>query len=288
MINNNGSNNERSVKSKKTKLSITTNFKKIIAIAVIIFGLGFLSYGYLNNIVHFINLGIGLVLIGWIILSFSYEKYLKYDIGSGIFSDYIDLIGKLIKNLDIKTSGVVIPPRENLKNGAVFLPLNEDFKINFGLINDTIFFVNSDNKNEMGLILSPLGKSLVKTLKKYGDYEAIYCNCTEHADNNLKSEKLDNIKDYLNYSLNLFQLGNNIDINFSNNDVIILSYEIYDNTVCKKLQKEGLCKKYPCPVCGFIVLSLAKSLDRILKIEEIIEENKHIIIKLRIINEYNM
>jgi len=250
------------------------NTKKIIAVVVIILGLGFLSYGYFNNIIHFINLGIGLILIGWVVLAFSYEKYLKYDISSSVFNDYMDLIGKLIKSLDIKTSGVVIPPRENLKNGCIFLPLNENFKINFGLLDDRVLFVNSDNKNEMGIMFSPLGKGFINILKKYGDGEYI---------DEVRAQ--DNIEEYLNYSLNLFQIGDDVNVNFEDDTGnITISYKINDNNVCKRFQKENLCKKCPCPVCGFIILSLAKSLNSILKIEEITEDNKNIIIKLTVMD----
>ncbi|AEH07372.1 hypothetical protein [Methanothermococcus okinawensis] len=289
--NNNNSNNNSNnsddddvelIKHKKlrTKFLLNiSNFKKFTAIIVIAAGFGFLGYGYLNSIIHFINLGIGLLLIGWVLLSFSYEKYLRYNIGSSVFNDYMDLVGKLIKSLDIKNSGIIIPPRENLKNGAIFLPLNENFKINFGLIDDSVLFVNSDNKKEMGIVFTPLGKSLINILKKYDDLDELTLD--EYDD---KSSMIINIENYLDYSLNLFQLGSNVNVNFNDNKTITVSYKINDNSVCKKLQKDGLCKKCPCPVCGFIVLSIAKSLNRMLKIEEIIEDNRNIIIKLNVLD----
>jgi hypothetical protein len=245
--------------------------------------LGFLGYGYFNN-VHFVNLGIGLILIGWVILSFSYEKYLKYDISSSIFNDYMDLIGKLIKSLDIKTGGIVIPPRENLKNGGIFLPLNRNFKINFGLLDDNVLFVNSDSKNEMGILFSPLGRSFINTLKKYDDVQNIEYIKNEKDIGDIGDAQNEYVEEYLNYALNLFQLGDEVNVYHSEN-AITISYKINDNKMCGKLQNENLCRKCPCPICGFIILSLAKSLGKVLEIDDITEENKNIIIKLTVLDK---
>ena len=52
--------------------------KKIVGFLSVILGSGFLVNGYLNDIFYCINLGIGSILIGTVILIFLHEKYLKY------------------------------------------------------------------------------------------------------------------------------------------------------------------------------------------------------------------
>ncbi|MDK2789553.1 MAG: hypothetical protein PWP15_60 [Methanothermococcus sp.] len=244
--------------------------KKIVGFLSVMLGLGFLINGYLNDIFYFINLGIGSILIGTVILIFSHEKYLKYDISSTIFNDYIDLISKLIKNLEINTKGIVIPPRHNIKNGTIFLPLNEDFEINFAVIDDNIIFVNSDNKKEMGVVFSPLGKGFINMLDKQG--ESI---------DEVSKEIFD---EHLSYALSLFDMGGDVNIKYKDKDITI-SYKIKENEACKKLKKEKLCEKIPCPVCGFVILGLARNLNKVLKINEIKQENNNVVIKLSVIEQ---
>jgi len=261
----------------KSSLDLPSIYKRIGGIIAIISGFGFLGYGYGNNIIYFMNIGIGMILVGWIVIIFSYEKYLKYDITLGIFNDYADVIIKLIKSLDINTSGIIIPPKENLKIGCIFLPLNANFKINFGLLDDNVLFINSDNKKEMGVVFPPLGKGFIDVLSKYDDIVDLGL-----LDMNNPESKII-LKDYLNYSLNLFQMGNNVSINFEENSIVEVSYKISDNGICKKLQSEDLCRKCPCPVCGFIVLSIAKSLNKILQIDKINETDNKITIRLLVV-----
>jgi len=261
----------------KSSLDLPSIYKRIGGIIAIISGFGFLGYGYGNNIIYFMNIGIGMILVGWIVIIFSYEKYLKYDIALGIFNDYADVIIKLIKSLDINTSGIIIPPKENLKIGCIFLPLNANFKINFGLLDDNVLFINSDNKKEMGVVFPPLGKGFIDVLSKYDDIVDLGL-----LDMNNPESKII-LKDYLNYSLNLFQMGNNVSINFEENSIVEVSYKISDNGICKKLQSEDLCRKCPCPVCGFIVLSIAKSLNKILQIDKINETDNKITIRLLVV-----
>ena len=248
------------------------NIKRITGVFLIVFGTILLVNGYLKDIVHFINLGIGLIVVGWIILIFTYDRYVKYDITSNIFNDYIDLIKRLIKGLDIKTSGVVIPPRENLKEGCIYLPLYENFKVNLSILDANTLFVNSDNKDEMGLLFSPLGKGLRKLLKEYRE------------EYSLENKDVNNLLDDLEYLLTLLQVGGDVKIDIKK-DTVVLSYRIGDNSLCKKLQRDNLCRKCPCPICGAIILTVAEFLNKILEIESIKEENRKVLIKLRVVKD---
>ena len=258
----------------KIRVMDISNIKKITGILLIVFGVILLINGYLKDIIHFMNLGIGLIVVGWILLIFAYDRYVGYNITSNIFNDYIDLIKKLIKGLDIKTGGVVIPPRENLKNGCIYLPVNENFKINLSIMDDNTLFVNSDNKDEMGLLFSPLGRGPRKLLKEYrGDYGT-----------SLEDRDINYLLDDLEYLLNLLQVGGDAKVEIEE-DVVVVSYRIEDNTLCKKLQREDLCRRFPCPVCGAILLTVAEFLNEVLKIESIKEEGGRVSIKLRVIRD---
>ena len=247
-----------------------SNTMKTTGVILIVFGAVLLINGYLKSIIYFINLGIGLIVVGWILFIFGYDKYIEYDITSNIFNDYIDLIKILIKQWDIKTGSIIIPPRKNLKNGCICLSSNENFKVNLRKVDNNTLSVNS-GKKEIGFFLSPLGKGIKNLLKEYrGDYEIP----PEDRDINDLLEELE-------YLLTLLQVGGDVRVEMKK-DIITISYRIEDNSLCKKLQKEDLCRKYPCPVCGAMLLVVVEFLNKMLKIESIREENKRVTIKLKV------
>jgi len=260
----------------REKISIiyldVSNIKKISGISLIVFGTILLINGYLKGVIHFINLGIGLIVVGWILLIFAYDKYIEYNIISHVFKDYIDLIKRLIKGLDIKT-GVVIPPRENLKDGCIYLPLHEKFKVNLSIMDDNTFFVNSDNKDEMGILLPPLGRGIRRLSKESENYRI-----------SLEREDINDLLNHLEYILTYHQVGGNVEVKVID-DTVVISYRVEDNSICKELQREGICRRCPCPVCGAILLSTAEFLNKVLKIEDIKEEDKNVYIELKIIRD---
>jgi len=250
-----------------------SNIKKITGILSISFGVILLINGYLKEVIHFINLGIGLIVVGWILLIFAYERYIEHHITFNMLNDYIDLIRKLIKELDIKTSGIVIPPRENLKDGCIYLPLHKNFKINLSIMDDNKLFVNSDNKDEMGLLLPPLGRGLRKSKDNKEDYKT-----------SLEVGNINDLLHYLEHLLTCRQVGSDVKVEIAG-DTVAISYRVENNFLCKELQREDLCRKCPCPVCGAILLSTAEFLNEVLKIESIKEEGRKVSIKLKVIRD---
>ncbi|WP_456472778.1 hypothetical protein [Methanocaldococcus sp.] len=237
------------------------NILKVIGGLCVIFGILLGIYGYFWNVFYFFNIGVGLILIGSIIIILSYEEY-RYNINVKLFNDYIDLIKKLIKSLEIENNGIVIPKGDNIKSEIIFLPIEKNYKINMALIDENILFVNSDNKKEMGLIFSPVGKSILEIL--------------EREEFNINSE---NLEDYLSYILSFFDFGKDVVVEFKDKEIII-DYKIKNDKFCEKMQKERLCEKFPCHVCGSIILVVSKVLKKILKIDEIKKDGNKIKIKL--------
>ena len=250
------------------------SIKRVSGILLMIFGVALLINGYLKDVIYFINLGVGLIVVGWILLIFTFERCIEYSIVSHVLDDYIELVKRLIKGLNIKTGAVIIPPGENLKHGCIFLPFHENFKVNLSIMDDYTLFVNSDNRDEMGILLPPLGRGLRRLLKKY---RGEYSTSLEDRDINLLLEDLE-------YLLSLLAIGGDVKVE-TRGDEIIITYKIGDNSLCKRLQEEDLCRRYPCPVCGALVLTVAEFLNKVLKIEEIKEENRKVLIKLRIIRD---
>jgi hypothetical protein len=122
----------------------------------------------------------------------------------------------------------------------------------------------------MGVVFSPLGKGFINMLDKQG--ESI---------DEVSKEIFD---EHLSYALSLFDMGGDVNIKYKDKDITI-SYKIKENEACKKLKKEKLCEKIPCPVCGFVILGLARNLNKVLKINEIKQENNNVVIKLSVIEQ---
>jgi len=248
--------------------------KRVTSLLLIIFGVILLINGYLQGVVHLINLGIGLTVVGWILLIFTFSRCIDYNIVSHVLSDYIELVKRWIRAFDIKTGGVVIPPRENLRDGGIYLPFHERYKVNLSIMDYNTLLVNSDSRDERGLLLPPLGRGLRKLLIEYRG--SSYASPEERDISYLLED--------LEYLLNLLEIGSDVKVEIEG-DTVVISYRIEDHTLCKRLQREDLCRKYPCPVCGVLVLTVAEFLNKVLKIEEIKNENKRVFIKLKVIRD---
>ncbi|AEF97044.1 hypothetical protein [Methanotorris igneus] len=241
------------------------NILRVIGGLCVIFGISLGIYGYLEDIFYFFNIGVGLILIGSIMTIFSYEKY-EYDINTKLFNDYIDLIKRLIRSLEIENKGIVISKGGNIRSGVIFLPIEKDYRINLSLIDENILLVNSDNKKEMGLVFPLLGKSMLKILER-------------EEFSNINTE---NLEDCLSYTLSLFNFGGDVVVEFKGREVII-NYRIKNAEFCERMQKEKLCERFPCHVCGFIILVISRVLNRMLKIEEIKKDKDRIRIRLMVL-----
>jgi hypothetical protein len=208
-----------------------------------------------------INAGIGGVFIGIVVLTFSTSDYIKYDAFRAVSLPYAELAKKLVKSLRLKGKAVYLPPYENLPEGGVFLPLHEDFDLDPARLGeDLIFMTDVGREKEMGLLLPSFGKELLGMYESYSEKdfaELEMLNAIESASAVLRS------------------LGLASSVAAEENEKI----KIYVSDAKANCSKA--CEQLPCPICASILLSIAKSLRELIKVDEIRFEGEHVEISAR-------
>ena len=194
------------------------------------------------------NLGVGGVFLGIIVLTFSSSDYIKYDAFQAIFRPYFELGCSLVRELELKNNSIYIPPCSVLPEGGVFIPLHENFDIDLTKM-DVMFITDAGREREMGLVLPPLGKYLVKMYKEYPEMDltgagAAAIENTSYVLRSLglaKSVSMDNKKD----TIKIYIEGVKVD-------------------TCSEM-----CERIACPICNSILLAIAESFQELVMVERI-------------------
>ena len=147
-------------------------WKNIAGAILIVIGSILTFKGAIETNQSLINAGIGGVFLGVVVLTFSTSDYVKYDAFKAVVLPYFELVKNMIDSLDLKSKAVYIPPYSNLPDGGVFIPLHKDFDIDLAKLDkNTMFIVDVGREKEMGLLITPLGKELVKMYESYSELD---------------------------------------------------------------------------------------------------------------------
>lgn len=196
-----------------------------------------------------INLGIGGAFLGVIVFTFSTSDYIKYDAFKSAVLPYIELSRKLVKVLELKNKAVYIPPYSNLPEGGVFIPLHTDFDLDLAKLDeDTIFITDVGREKEMGLLLPPPGKELIKMYESYSEMD--FTNAGVHVVENASAV------------LRSLGLAKSVIVEESGDRIKVYIDGVRTN-MCSKA-----CEQVACPICSSILLSIAKSLQELIMVEE--------------------
>jgi len=195
-----------------------------------------------------INAGIGGVFLGVVVLTFSTSDYIKYDAFKAVVLPYVELSRNLANVLELRNKAVYIPSYTNLPEGGVFIPLHEDFDIDLAKLDrNTMFITDVGREKEMGLFLTPLGKELMEMYESYSEID--FTNAGLHAVENASAV------------LRSLDLAKSVTVEESE-DRIKVYVDVKTNT-CSKT-----CEQIACPICSSILLSIAKSLQELILVEE--------------------
>ncbi len=195
-----------------------------------------------------INAGIGGVFLGVVVLTFSTSDYIKYDAFRAVVQPYAELARSLADTLELKNKAVYIPPYDNLLDGGVFVPLHENFDVDLAKLDEnTIFVTDVGREKEMGLFLKPLGKELMKMYESYSEMEFTNAGIqvVENASAVLRALGLAK-------STTVEEKGDRIRVYLEGVRVETCS---------------AACEQIACPVCSSILLSIAKSLQELILVE---------------------
>ena len=195
-----------------------------------------------------VNAGIGGIFLGVVLLTFSTTDYVKIDALKAFATPYVDFTKKLVESLGLMSKAVYIPPYENLPEGGVFIPLHDDFDMDLAKLDEGVMFLTDvGREKEMGLLISPLGKELVKMYESYAelDFTGMDVQAVENASAVLKS----------------LGLAKSVVVERADNMI-----KIYVEGVRVKTCSNA-CERIACPICSSILLAIAKCLQELIVVE---------------------
>ena len=223
--------------------------KYIAGIVMITIGLILAFKGAIDGNQSMINAGVGGIFLGVVVFTFSTSDYIKYDAFKAVVLPYVEFERKIVEMLDLRNRAVYIPPYSNLPEGGVFIPLHENFDLDLAKLDDnTMFITDVGREKEMGLLLNPLGKELMKMYESYSEID--FANAGLHVVENASAV--------------LRSLGLVKSVTVEEGEGRIMVYvDGVKIDICSKT-----CEQIACPVCSSILLSIAKSLQELVLVEE--------------------
>jgi len=215
---------------------------------LIIAGSALMINGGMNGDQMTINAGIGGVFIGVVLLTFASPDYIKYDAFRAVIKPCVLFFRRLSESLELEGKAIYIPPYPNLRKGGIFIPLHEDFDIDLTKLDEnTLFLTDVGREREMGLLLPPTGRDLVEMYESYMGMEFSGLNSVENAGAVLRS----------------LGLAKSVSVEEKNDEVHIFIDGLRMDTCSEE------CVRSPCPVCGSVLLSIAKSIDELIMVERV-------------------
>ncbi|MCK4398685.1 MAG: hypothetical protein KAV25_06805 [Methanophagales archaeon] len=230
---------------------------KYIAGGVLIaIGAVFAFKGAMEGNQSVINVGIGGIFLGIIVLTFSTSDYIKYDAFKAMVLPYFQLCKGLINSLELKSKAVYIPAYGNLPDGGIFIPLHDNFDLDLAKLDENSFFITDvGREREMGLFLAPLGKDLMKMYETYSETD--FTNAGLHAVENAS------------VVLKSLGLAANVVVEEREEQIRVL-VEGVKTKICSKT-----CEQVACPICSSVLLSIAKSIQELIVVEGFKIEIEH-------------
>lgn len=252
-------------------LPITMKKGKYIAGGVLIaMGAVFAFKGAMDGDQSEINVGIGGLFLGIIVLTFSTSEYIKIDAFNAMVLPYFQLAKSFINTLKLKSNAVYIPAYGNLPNGGIFIPLHDTFDLDLAKLDENSFFITDvGREKEMGLFLTPIGKELMNMYEQYSetDFTNAGLNAVESAAVVLKS----------------LGLATSVVVEERGAEIRVIVGGV------KTDKCSQTCKQSACPICSSIILSIAKCIQELVVVErfKIEIENKLVEITVRRIGGIN-
>ncbi len=224
------------------------NKRNIAALILIGIGIILAFKGAVDANQKMINAGIGGMFLGIIVLTFSSSDYIKYDTFNSMISPYVEFTREIIEALNLRNKSIYIPPYENLKDGGIFIPVHNDFDLDLAKLDeDTVFITDVGREKEMGLLLKPIGKELMRI---YEDFLEIELGGADLA-----------IMEGVSDVLKSLRLAKSLVLDEKNGEIKIqLTGVNFD--FCSKY-----CETIACPLCSSILLSISKILGELILVE---------------------
>ncbi len=174
-------------------------------------------------------------------------------------------INDLLKDLEVKGTGVFVPPIRNLTRSRTYIPAGE-LKELPDLYDD--MNVVSGGRGNMGISIEPIGKTLLDEAKSKMEYD-------------IEGEGIEASREIMGHLSQGMELAKSFSIRDEENFKIRITHGKYLD-YCEKLREESedICKRTCCPICSAYITAASEGISKPLKITSLEKEEKHIKIEL--------
>jgi len=246
------------------KLYVLTNQPyiraKIIGAILIAMGIIFL----LNPTDLNVKIGFTSIIIGIFMIVMITEKSIPKKISDAQAEGNLDIIKKMLKDLDLNGNAVFLPKSDILNEERILIPPNKEGVIEIPDIHNNALFLKGINGKNLGISIPPAGLKLLKEIDKEVKFEN-----TEIENINEKLQIFVGMDLLKSVSFRKLQSGWSLEVTkpmFKNN-----GHNIHN--------------QYPCPICSAVIIAVTRSLNEKMRIYNVTQNGDKIIFYLNIIKQ---
>jgi hypothetical protein len=234
---------------------------RIIGIMLIIIGA---IIFIINPTVLYIKIGLILILLGIFMIFIITEKSIPKKISDVQVEGNMDIVNKIIKELDLEGNAIFLPKSDNLAEERIFIPPNKSGVLKIPNVKDNNIFLADENGKNLGISVPPAGLKLLKEIEK---------------DNAFKNITAENLEEKLQLFVGM-NLIKSISFKKQQHGWIL---EIENHTAYSNDQKFH--NQYPCPICSAIIAMITRVLNEKIRIYNTTYNEKKIIFHLNLIKK---
>jgi len=192
------------------------------------------------------------------------EKSIPKKISDAQAEGNLDIIKKMLKDLDLNGSAVFLPKSDILTEERILIPPNKEGVIEIPDVHDNTLFLRGINGKNLGISLPPAGLTLLKEIEKNAKFEN-----TEIENINEKLQIFVGMDLLKSVSFRQLQNGWSLEVTkpmFSNN-----GHNIHN--------------QYPCPICSAVIIAITRSIKEKIRIYNVTQNGEKIIFHLNIMKQ---
>ncbi|MFP4050580.1 MAG: hypothetical protein ACLFVB_02435 [Thermoplasmata archaeon] len=188
------------------------------------------------------------------------ESTAKAELSSGVTP-----INELLKDLELKSKGIAVPPMRNLTESRTYIPAG-DFKELPELYDDMT--VVSGGRGNMGVSLVPLGKTLLDEAKSKMEYD-------------IEGEGIEASREIMGHLSQGMELAKSFSLRDEEYIKLRITHGKYLD-YCEKLREDSpdICTRTGCPICSAYVTAAAEGISKPLRVFKLEKDGKYIKIGL--------
>lgn len=188
------------------------------------------------------------------------ESTAKAELSSGVKP-----INDLLKDLEVKGTGIAVPPIRNLTESRTYIPAGELRELP-DLYDDMT--VVTGGRGNMGVSIVPLGKTLLDEAKSKMEYD-------------IEGEGIEASREIMGHLSQGMELAKSFSLRDEEYIKLRITHGKYLD-YCEKLRKDSsdICKRTGCPICSAYVTAAAEGISKPLRVFKLEKDGKYIKIGL--------